>query len=118
MARIRFTGATLAVSLGAALAAAALPALADQASQIEARIGSWGRNCKNAIAVKVPDATMAEISVSLSETTRSSIDAGDLTLKDIKTYGLIYNWKRRFSDGSALSGTCEVNGKGNVVKVD
>ncbi|MFQ6538413.1 MULTISPECIES: hypothetical protein [Aphanothece] len=61
---------------------------------------------------------MADIEVSLSATTRTNIDAGEMTLKDIKKYGLIYNWQRPFSDGSALRGTCEVDGKGNVVKVD
>jgi hypothetical protein len=49
---------------------------------------------------------------------RSSIDAGDMTLKDIKQYGLIYNWQRPFPDGSALKGTCYVDGQGNVTKVE
>lgn len=110
-----------AASLGviAALAGAAVPAFsADQSAQIEARVGAWGRNCKNAIAERITNASMADIRVSLSATTRSSIDAGDMTLKDIKQYGLIYNWQRPFPDGSALKGTCYVDGKGNVTKVD
>ena len=102
-----------------ALAGVAVPALAAEPSaQIEARIGAWGRNCKNAIAERVSNASMADIRVSLSATTRSSIDAGEMTLKDIKQYGLIYNWERPFPDGSALKGACYVDGKGNVTKVD
>lgn len=112
---LRFTS----IGIAAALAGPIAPALAaDQSAQIEARVGSWGRNCKNAIAERIANASMADIRVTLSATTRSSIDAGDMSLKDIKQYGLIYNWQRPFPDGSALKGTCYVDGKGNVTKVE
>lgn len=111
---VRFVAAGIAL----VLAGSSIPAFADQSAQIEARVGSWGRNCKNAIAERVPSASMADILVTLSATTRSSIDAGDMTLKDIKQYGLIFNWQRPFPDGSALKGTCYVDGKGNVTKVE
>lgn len=106
-------------SLIGATMLAGTPAIAgDQSAKIEARIETWGRNCKNVIAERITNASMADIRVTLSATTRQSIDAGSMTLKDIKQYGLIYNWERPFSDGSALRGTCEVDGSGNVTKVD
>lgn len=109
----------LAAGLVGAIASTDIPtARAGQSEKIEARIATWGRTCKSAILAEVPNASMSDIHVTLSATTRKSIDAGELTLKDINTYGLIFNWQRPFSDGSALRGTCEVDGKGNVTKVD
>ncbi|MFM9047025.1 MAG: hypothetical protein ACKOOH_05125, partial [Cyanobium sp.] len=45
--------------------------------KIEARIGSWGRNCKNAIADKYKAKSMADVEISLGASLRASIDAGE-----------------------------------------
>lgn len=87
-------------------------ARADDDAKINARIEAWGRNCKNSLAVKFPKASMADITVELGATLKQSIDAGEITLKDIKRSGLSYNWtvKNKF-------GYCNTDGAGNVVEL-
>jgi type 1 fimbria pilin len=84
-------------------------ARADDDAKINARIEVGGRSCKNAVAAKYPKATMADISVELGATLKQSIDAGQMTLNDIKKNGLSYNWTF-----NKHSGYCNTNGSGDV----
>jgi len=86
-------------------------ALADDDAKIEARIGAWGRACKNAVAVKYPKSNMSEISVEVGATLKQSIDAGETTLKDIQKNGLSFNWQFK-----KHTGYCNTDGKGNVTE--
>lgn len=87
-------------------------ARADDDAKINARISAWGTACKNAVAVKYPKATMADISVELGATLKDSIDAGTTTLKDIKANGLSFNWSFK-----KHMGYCNTDGNGNVVEL-
>lgn len=103
--------ATLAVLVSVNVAAIK-PAIANDDAKIEARIGAWGRNCKNEVAARLgSDVSMADITVTLSETTQSSINSGDMTLKDLDKYGVIYNWE---VPTKKVSGFCGTDGKGKV----
>lgn len=86
-------------------------ALADAEAKINARIAAGGTACKNAVAVRYPKSTMADISVELGATLQQSIDAGNITLKDIKQSGLSYNWSYRKHNGY-----CNTDGSSNVVE--
>ena len=84
-------------------------ALADDDAKINARIGAWGSACKNEVAVKYPKSNMSEISVELGATLKQSIDAGQITLKDIQKNGLSFNWQFK-----KHTGYCNTDGQGNV----
>lgn len=86
-------------------------ALADDDAKIEARIGAWGRACKNEVAVRFPKSVMADITVELGATLRESINAGQITLKDVNQSGLIFNWQYK-----KHIGYCETDGSGNITK--
>ena len=86
-------------------------ALADDDAKIEARIGAWGGACKNRVAVTFPESVMAEISVEVGATLRESIDAGQVTLKDIKQNGLSFNWQYK-----KHTGYCNTDGNGNITE--
>ena len=86
-------------------------ALADDDAKINARIGAWGSACKNAVAVKFPKSNMSEISVELGATLKQSIDAGQITVKDIQKNGLSFNWQFK-----KHTGYCNTDGKGNVTE--
>jgi|LauGreDrversion4_2_1035121.scaffolds.fasta_scaffold22856_3 type 1 fimbria pilin len=101
-----------AVLLACSSAALAPAAHADDDAKINARIEVAGRACKNAVAVKVPKASMAEISVELGATLKQSIDAGQFTLNDIKKQGLSFNWTAR-----KHSGYCNTDGSGAVTEL-
>ena len=107
-----FKSALSVALLAAAITTLAPGARADDDAKINARIGSWGRNCKNAVAAKYPKASMAEISVELAATLKQSIDAGETKLKDIKKSGLSYNWTFKNK-----SGYCNTDGEGNVTEL-
>ena len=103
--------------LSAALLACACTAFtpaahADDDAKINARIEAAGRACKNAVAVKYPKASMADISIELGATLKQSIDSGETTLNDIKKQGLSYNWSFK-----AKSGYCNTDGSGNVTEL-
>ena len=89
---------------------------ADEDSKIEARIEKWGGYCKNKVAEKF-DAPMSDIHVSVGATERTSIDAGEITLTDIKEYGLSFNWQVK-SQGETASGYCNTDGEGNIVEFE
>ena len=88
------------------------PASADDDAKINARIAAGGKSCKNEVATRVGKGVlMADIKVELGATLQESIDAGEMTLKDIEGSGLSYNWtvakKKSF-------GSCDTDGKGKV----
>ena len=89
-------------------------ASADADSEIEARIEKWGVYCKNKVAEQF-DAPMSDIHVTVGATERSSIDAGETTLIDIKDYGLSFNWEVE-SHGKMANGYCSTDGEGNIVE--
>lgn len=89
-------------------------ARAGESEKIEARVGAWGRNCKNAIAVKFNAPSMADVEVSLAATLRTSIDAGEITHADVERDGLSYNFRVHHVAGKDPSGYCNTDGQGNV----
>jgi len=97
----------------------ALPAQAqsNEEAKIEARVGAWGRNCKNAIADKYKAKSMADVEVSLGESLRASIDAGEISLADIKNEGLSYNFRVHHLPGKDPQGYCNTDGQGNVQEI-
>ena len=97
--------------------ATAAQAQSDNDAKIEARVGAWGRNCKNAIAEKFKAKSMADVEVSLGATLRASIDAGEITLKDIKRDGLSYNFRVHHLPGKDPEGYCNTDGQGNVEEI-
>ena len=105
------SGLTMALNAPAALAQS------DNDAKIEARVGAWGRNCKNAIAAKYNAKSMADVEVSLGATLRTSIDAGEVTLKDIKRDGLTYNFRVHHVPGKDPQGFCNTDGQGNVEEI-
>ena len=58
---------------------------------------------------------MSDILVSVGASEQQSIDAGDLTLNDIQSYGLSFNWEVR-SQYKSANGYCNTDGDGNVVE--
>jgi hypothetical protein len=84
---------------------------ANQEDKINAQIEAWGRNCKNAVAERYPNATMADISVSLGATLQQSINSGETTLKNIEAQGLSFNWSFR-----KHGGYCNTDGNGTVTE--
>lgn len=111
--------AALLAGAGSSLSLAAAPALAqsDNEAKIEARVGSWGRNCKTAIADKYKAKTMADVEVSLAESLRASIDAGEVSLGDLKRSGLSYNFRVHHVPGKDPEGYCNTDGQGNVEEI-
>ena len=90
------------------------PGSANDDAKIEARIAAWGRNCKNAVVSHMgSDVSMSDINVTLGATLQSSIDAGEITLKEINRDGLSYNWSVQ---KKKVSGYCDTDGKGNVTE--
>ena len=118
MRTIALVGALLAGSV-TALGISAIPAQAqsDSEAKIEARVGAWGRNCKTAIASKFGAKTMADVEVSLSASLRASIDAGEMSLADIKTSGLSYNYRVHHVPGKDPEGYCNTDGQGNIQEI-
>ena len=86
-------------------------ALADDDAKIDARISAWGVACKNRVAATYPKSVMADISVEVGLTQKQAIDAGQITLKDIKQNGLSFNWQYR-----KHTGYCNTDGNGNITE--
>lgn len=105
------------VSSGSMLLTAPAGHAADEEAKIEARVGSWGRNCKTAIADKFKAKSMADVEVSLAASLRASIDAGEMSLKDIKQSGLSFNYRVHGVPGKDPEGYCDTDGQGNVEKI-
>jgi hypothetical protein len=91
-----------------------LPALADDDAKIQARIGMWGKACKNKAAEQF-GAPMSAIRVSVGATLQTSIDAGEMSLQDIEQYGLSFNWEVEHGGKKAL-GYCNTDGDGKVTE--
>ena len=73
-----------------------------------------GANCKMK-AVEQFSVPMSDVSVSLGETFKESIDKGDIDLKDIKKNGLSFNWVVT-RDGQKTQGYCNTDGKGKITE--
>jgi hypothetical protein len=115
--------ALLTVALTTALSGLALglnaPAghAGDDDAKIEARVGSWGRNCKTAIADKFKAKSMADVEVTLSDSLRAGIDAGEISLADLKSSGLSYNYRVHHAPGKDPEGYCNTDGQGKVDEI-
>jgi hypothetical protein len=99
----------------------AAPSSAGDRDQINARIESDGRTCKTAILSKYgkgSNMSMADVEVTLGATLRQSIDAGKVSLADIQSRGLDYNFTANHAKGKDPSGSCATNGQGNVIKIE
>jgi hypothetical protein len=116
MRRTTLLCATIAAAGSLALALGAQAQSNDEA-KIEARVGAWGRNCKTAIADKFKAKSMADVDVSLGESLRASIDAGEISLADIKKSGLSYNFRVHHVPGKDPQGYCNTDGQGNVEEI-
>jgi len=119
MRRIAFIAAaltTIASSLSVSLISPAAHA-GDDDAKIEARVGSFGRNCKSAIADKFKAKSMADVEVTLAASLRTSIDAGEISLADIKSSGLSYNFRVHHLPGKDPEGYCNTNGQGDVQEI-
>ncbi len=119
MRRLAFLAAaltTIASSLSVGLVSPAAHAGDDEA-KIEARVGTFGRNCKSAIADKYKAKSMADVEVTLAASLRTSIDAGELSLADIKSSGLSYNFRVHHLPGNDPEGYCNTDGKGDVEEI-
>jgi hypothetical protein len=112
-----FAATLLAVSSGSISLGLPAHAQSSDEDKIEARIGAWGRNCKNALAEKYKAKTMADVEVSLGASLRASIDAGEITLADIKRGGLSFNYRVHHVSGKDPEGYCNTNGQGNVEEI-
>lgn len=115
-----FLAATLAATAGSlnlTVLAPAARAQSDNDAKIEARVGAWGRNCKNAIAEKYKAKSMADVEISLGDSLRASIDAGEISLKDIKRSGLSFNFRVHHVPGNDPEGYCNTDGEGNVEEI-
>lgn len=119
MRRPAFIAATLMAVVGGGTLVLIAPAghASDEEAKIEARVGTWGRNCKTAIADKFKAKSMADVEVSLADSLRASIDAGEMSLKDIKQSGLSYNFRVHGVPGKDPEGYCNTDGQGNVEEI-
>lgn len=108
---------TAAVSGGSIVLIAPAGHAADDEAQIEARVGAFGRNCKTAIAEKFKAKSMADVEVTFAASLRTSIDAGEMRLADIKESGLSCNSRVRHVPGKDPVGYCNADGKGNAEEI-
>lgn len=109
--------ALIATSTGSLCLGLAAHAQSSDQDKIEARIGAWGRNCKNAIAEKYKAKSMADVEISLGASLRAGIDAGEITLADINRGGLSYSFRVHHVPGNDPEGYCNTDGKGNVEEI-
>ena len=92
----------------------------NEQAKINARIETWGRNCKNAIIEKYGSSrmSMADVDVTLGATLKQRIDAGQITLADINKSGLSYNFTARHAKGKDPVGICSTDGEGSVTRLE
>ncbi|MEB3317036.1 MAG: hypothetical protein VKO39_02685 [Cyanobacteriota bacterium] len=111
------TLASLASALSFTVDGPAAQAQSGDDAKIEARVGTWGRNCKSAIADKFKAKTMADVEVSLAASLRASIDAGETSLADIQRSGLSFDFRVHHVPGKDPEGYCNTDGQGNVDEI-
>lgn len=92
----------------------------NEQANINARIETWGRNCKTAIIEKYGSSrmSMADVEVTLGATLKQSIEAGQITLADINRSGLSYNFTARHAKGTDPVGICSTDGEGTVTRLE
>ena len=119
MRRLAFVAAALTAATSGLAAGLIAPVAqaGDDDAKIEARVGTFGRNCKSAIADKFKAKSMADVEVTLAASLRTSIDAGEISLADIKKNGLSYNFRVHHQPGNDPEGYCNTNGQGNVEEI-
>jgi len=102
------------LALASALTFLPLPAQANKESKIEALIANAGLSCKKAVAVRYPKTSMADITIELGATLRQQIDAGAITLKEIKRDGLSFDYSMQRQGHREHVGYCNTDGEGTV----
>lgn len=82
--------------------------------RIENTLSAWGRNCQREVAQKFSsDVSMADIRVEVGATLQQSLDAGQITYRDLRRHGASFNWSVR---KKRLRGYCNTDGNGNVTQ--
>lgn len=91
-------------------------ARADDDAKIQAMVQRLGGICKTQASARngVP---MSDVRVDLAAMLKESIDSGETTLKDIKKYGLMYNYKLK-RNGVVLHGSCDVEANGTIDHIE
>lgn len=92
----------------------------NEQANINARIETWGRNCKNAIIEKHgnPRMSMADVDVTLDASLKQKIDAGQITLADINRRGLSCNFTARHAKGKDPVGLCRTDAEGTMIRLE
>ena len=85
-------------------------ALADEA--INATIGQLGLACKNRVTEQF-DVPNSDIGVRLGATLQQDIDAGAMTVQDLKARGASFDWEVA---GKGAKGYCNVDGQGKITE--
>lgn len=100
-----------ALTAALALAAGGSPLIAPaHAESMNATVGRLGKLCKMKVVDQF-DVPMSDAGVRLGETLQQSIDAGEITMKDVKRSGLSFNWEIR---GKSINGYCNINYNGKI----
>lgn len=81
-----------------------------QAESMNATVGRLGKVCKMKVVDQF-DVPMSDAGVRLGETLQQSINAGEITMKDVKRSGLSFNWEIR---GKAINGYCNIDYNGKI----
>lgn len=84
------------------------------ASETDAVIGQLGLGCKNRVVEQfgVPN---SDITVRLGATVKDSLESGQMTLEELKTYGASFDWSVA---GQDARGYCNVDGQGKVTEFE
>lgn len=101
-------GSLLATLSLAVVSSSIMPAA--KADQMSATIGRLGKVCKERVISQF-DVPMSDAGVRLGETMQQSIEAGDITMADVKRSGLSFNWEIR---GKRINGYCNINYNGKI----
>lgn len=99
-----------AAALGIWMTQSGLFAPAAGADKMSAVAGRLGNACKLKV-VEQFDVPMADARVSVGATLQDSIDSGAITMKDVKSSGLSFDWS---VSGKAAKGYCNVDYNGTV----
>ena len=103
--------AAVATALSLAVASHGLVAPV-RADQMSATVGRLGKICKMRVVDQF-DVPMSDAGIRLGETLQQSIDAGEITMKDVKRSGLSFNWEIR---GKSINGYCNINYNGSITE--
>ena len=98
------------ITLGATATLLAVASAPAEANKLDAVAQRLANGCKLRV-VEQFDVSMADARVSLGATLKQSLDSGAMTMKDVKTSGLTFDWS---VNGKSAKGYCNVDYDGNV----